>query len=58
MADKEKLQDMLDAFINNDEEKARGAFHSYTTDKCKEIVHDSDNLHEPDEIVNTNKNDE
>ena len=36
MADKGKLRDMLDAIIDDNDEKAQVDFHSYLTDKMKD----------------------
>lgn len=38
MADKDKLRDMLDAFIDDNDEKAQVDFHSYVTDKMKDTL--------------------
>jgi len=39
MADKEKLRDMLDALIDDNSDKAQVDFHSYLSDKMKEVIH-------------------
>ena len=38
MADKDKLRDMLDALIDDNDEKAEVDFHSYVTDKMKDTL--------------------
>jgi hypothetical protein len=40
MGDKEKLSDMLDAFINNKQEESRIAFHDYLGKRIKAKFHD------------------
>ena len=42
MADKKNLRDMLDAIINDKSEEAQTNFHSYATEKMKEILHGED----------------
>lgn len=39
MADKDKLQSMLDALIDSKDEQAQVHFHSYLEDKMKEVLH-------------------
>jgi hypothetical protein len=39
MADKDKLQAMLDSLIDNKDEQAHVHFHSYLEDKMKEVLH-------------------
>lgn len=39
MADKDKLQAMLDSLIDNKDEQAQVHFHSYLEDKMKEVLH-------------------
>jgi hypothetical protein len=39
MADKDKLQAMLDSLIDNKDETAQVHFHSYLEDKMKEVLH-------------------
>jgi len=50
MGDKEKLTDMLDAFINNKPEESRIAFHDYLGKEIKRKLHG--------EIPNTPENSE
>lgn len=38
MADKKKLDDMLDALINKKDEQAEVHFHDYLEDKMKEVL--------------------
>lgn len=38
MADKQKLNDMLDAMVNDETEKAEIAFHSYLKDKMQDVL--------------------
>ena len=38
MADKDKLRDMLDSIIDDNDEKAQVDFHSYVTDKMKDTL--------------------
>lgn len=38
MADKEKLNDMLDSLIDDKDEQAQVHFHSYLEDKMKEVL--------------------
>lgn len=38
MADKKKLNDMLDALINKNNEQAEVHFHDYLEDKMKEVL--------------------
>lgn len=39
MADKDKLQSMLDALIDSKDEQAQVHFHNYLEDKMKEVLH-------------------
>lgn len=39
MADKDKLQAMLDSLIDNKDEQAQVHFHSYLEDKMKDVLH-------------------
>jgi len=39
MADREKLNAMLDALINNNPEEAQIAFHDYLGDRMREEMH-------------------
>jgi len=39
MANKEELQKMLDALVDNNDEQAQTTFHSYLADKMKDILH-------------------
>jgi len=38
MADKDKLRDMLDAIIDDNDDKAQVDFHSYVTDKMRDTL--------------------
>jgi len=38
MADKKKLNDMLDALIDKNNEQAQVQFHSYLEDKMREVL--------------------
>jgi hypothetical protein len=38
MADKDKLRDMLDAMIDDNDEKAQVDFHSFVVDKLKDTL--------------------
>jgi len=38
MADKKKLDDMVDALINKKDDQAEIAFHGYLEDKMKEVL--------------------
>lgn len=51
MADKEKLRDMLDAIVDDNNEQAQVAFHSYLEDKMKEVLNPAtvDDLDSDDE---------
>jgi len=39
MADKQKLRDMLDDIVNNNDEEAEIALHNFSTERMKEILH-------------------
>ena len=39
MADKKKLNDMLDSLIDKNPEQAQVQFHSYLEDKFREVLH-------------------
>ncbi len=49
MADKDKLRDMLDAIIDDNNEKAQVDFHSYVTDKVRDQL--NINTAEEEEVV-------
>lgn len=49
MADKDKLRDMLDSIIDDNDEKAQVDFHSYVTDKMKDTI--NVNRDDDDEVV-------
>ncbi len=42
MADKKKLNDMLDSLIDKNEDQAEVQFHSYLEDKMKEVLSPED----------------
>lgn len=57
MPETEKLRDMIDSIINNDEKKAESDFHDYSKVKMKNLVQGTEDLLDPT-VINKNKNDE
>ena len=53
MADKKKLDDMLDALINKNSEQAEVHFHDYLEDKMKEVLNPEDEVKVDDEESET-----
>lgn len=49
MADKDKLQAMLDSLIDSKDEQAQVHFHSYLEDKMKDVLHPEVDKEESDE---------
>lgn len=49
MADKDKLRDMLDAIIDDNDDKAQVDFHSYVTDKMRDTLELNSEVEETDD---------
>lgn len=58
MADTEKLKSMLDNIINDKQEDAQVDFHSYVTDKMKEINSGVQGVEDNSGVENKNTNEE
>lgn len=56
MADKKKLNDMLDALIDKNPEQAQVQFHSYLEDKMREVLQPVD-VEVKDKVASTETKD-